>query len=499
MKQGKVALVGAGPGDPGLVTKKGWQCIQEADVIVYDALVCPSVLNAAKPDCQLIFAGKQAGHHFKKQKEINLMLAQLAAEGNYVVRLKGGDPFIFGRGGEEGQALKKHNIAFEIVPGVSSCYSVPAYAGIPVTHRSYASAFHVITGHKQLDHQLDLDYNSLANLDGTLIFLMSLMNLPHIAKELIIHGKSPDIPTAVIQEGTTARQRTVIATLGTIAEAVKEQNISTPSMIVIGEVVALRDELQWFETGVLFGKHIVITGTPHYNQKLAKKLRQFGPQVTELSLIQIKENSPYQLKHIKWENYQWLVFTSANGVELFFRQILQSNIDFRQILPCKFAAIGNGTAYALKKHGIFADCIPEKFNSKHLAQALIPMLSDTDHVLLLRAENGSVVLPDLLQEAGIAVDTVPLYRTKPDLRKKELLSMVLQNADYLVFSSASAVQAYRTMADPNQFHGKILSIGSVTTVAAEQCGIPIAETAKRSDIDGVVHCLLENAMQSKED
>ena len=254
MKTGRVFLVGAGPGDPALLTEQGRKCLEQADAVVYDALACSSVLNLTKPDCSLIFAGKMAGNHYKKQSETNRLLVELAEQGKQVVRLKGGDPFVFGRGGEEAQVLQENGIPFSIVPGVSSCYSVPAYAGIPVTHRAYAPAFHVITGHRKTEQHAELDYATLAKLDGTLIFLMSLSNLPQIAAALIQNGKPSETPAAVIQEGTTAHQRVVTASLENIAEEVRRQGIHTPAMTVIGDVVGLREQLQCMETVSYPGK-----------------------------------------------------------------------------------------------------------------------------------------------------------------------------------------------------------------------------------------------------
>lgn len=283
MKTGTVFLVGAGPGDPALLTEQGKTCLEQADVVVYDALACSSVLNLTRPDCELIFAGKTAGNHHKKQSETNQLLAELAQQGKRVVRLKGGDPFVFGRGGEEAQVLQSLGIPFQIVSGVSSCYSVPAYAGIPVTHREYAPAFHVITGHRKTEQHTELDYATLAKLDGTLVFLMSLSNLPAIAASLIQQGKSPDTPAAVIQRGTTARQRVVTAPLSEIAAEVQRQGIHTPAMTVIGDVVSLRQQLSWFGMGELSGKKVLLTGTPAYTRKAAEQLRFCGAEPVEVS------------------------------------------------------------------------------------------------------------------------------------------------------------------------------------------------------------------------
>lgn len=499
MKQGKVYLLGAGPGDPELLTRKGERCLREADVIVYDALACPSVLNLAKLGCELIFAGKVAGHHYKKQYETNFLLVELAKKGKTVVRLKGGDPFIFGRGGEEAQVLLAHDVDFEVVPGISSCYSAPAYAGIPVTHRDYASSFHVITGHKKMGNQPELDYATLAKLDGTLVFLMSLTNLSHIAAALMANGKSPDTPAAVIQQGTTAHQKTAVGTLSTIAEEVQRQQIHTPAMTVIGDVVTLRQELNWFERSPLFGKKVIATGTPQHARLLAEHLRQYGAETEEISLIDTTKPTPGLLRNVDWNAYSWIVLTSGNGVQLLFDALVQDEADLRQLSHLKFAAIGTGTAKALAEKGIYVDCVPQQFESRYLAEALIPQLSDYDRVLLMRAENGSTVLPDLLRDAGKSFDAVSLYRTETNLQKETLLRMALQDADYLVFASSSAVRAYGQMRDPEAAcPAKVISIGAVTTRTAEALGIPVAYTAENATIEGITDCILQDALSGKE-
>lgn len=499
MKQGKVYLLGAGPGDAALMTLKGCRCLQEADVVVYDYLVPPSALNTVKPDCELIFAGKLAGHHFKKQNEINLLLAELAKQGKIVVRLKGGDPFIFGRGGEEAQILHEHGVPFEVVPGISSCYSAPSYAGIPVTHREYASSFHVITGHKQTENCSDIDFELLAKLNGTLVFLMSLTNLPHIADELVLHGKNGDTPAAVIQQGTAAHQKTAVGTLATIAEEVRRQQIHTPALTVVGDVVSLRSKLNWFERGALFGKKVIATGTPPYNSQLSAYLRQYGAETAEISLIACKTPEQNPLTELDWSAFSWIVFTSANGAALFREALRQSRTDMRRLMHLKFAAIGPGTARALEEQGIYADCVPERFESRYLAEALIPQLSADDCVLLMRAENGTSVLPEMLKKAGKKCVSVPLYRTETDMRKKELLQLHLPDADYLVFSSASAVRAYAEMngsSVPDSV--KVISIGAVTSRAAEECGIPAAYTAEEATVSGIAAAILRDAAAENE-
>lgn len=489
MKTGTVFLVGAGPGDPALMTEQGRTCLRQADAVVYDALACASVLNLTRPDCALIFAGKTAGNHHKKQGETNQLLADLARQGKRVVRLKGGDPFVFGRGGEEAQVLHAQGIPFVIVPGVSSCYSVPAYAGIPVTHREYAPAFHVITGHRKTAQHAELDYAVLAKLDGTLVFLMSLTNLPQIAASLIQNGKSPETPAAVIQEGTTARQRVVTAALAEIASAAQKEGIHTPAMTVIGDVVALRQELQWYGKGSLFGKKILLTGTPEYTAKAADQLRQCGAEPSEVSLIYPQVLDAHLLRNISWKSYTWAVLTSSNGVELLFDTLKSAGVDLRCLLHLRFAAIGKGTAQALADHGIFVDCVPEHFDSRSLAEALIPELSEGDRVLLLRAENGSVLLPQLLEQAGKAFDNVPLYTVQTDQRKQEVLLQELADSDYVFLASGSAAGAFAEMTAQVSYAAKVIAIGAATARAAEANGIPVAETAAQADITGMIEAV----------
>lgn len=496
MTLGKVYLVGAGPGKRDLLTCRGAQCLEMADAVVYDQLACPSVLNLVKPSCELYFAGKEASHHVKPQWETNALLVALAKQGKQVVRLKGGDPFVFGRGGEEAQCLSAQGIPFEVVSGVSSCYSVPAFAGIPVTHRACASAFHVVTGHRQSGQSEAPDYGVLAKLDGTLVFLMSLTNLPQIAQGLLKNGKCPDTPVAVVQQGTTAHQRVATGTLETIVAEVKRQNIGTPAMTIIGAAVSLRQELQWFEKGALFGKKVIATGTPVYAKKLAEQLQTYGADTAEISLILPESLDTACLKKLAWQSYTWAVLTSANGVQLFFEALRQNGVDLRNLLHLRFAAIGSGTASALQEKGIYVDCVPERFDSKCLAEALIPQLSEQDRVLLLRAENGTAVLSELLQSAGKQVTSVSLYQTVPDFRKKELLQWHLADADYVVLASASAVSAYAQMGVPSG--AKVISIGAVTTKAAEQYQISVTATAQESTAEGIVQCILQDVKQEKE-
>lgn len=488
MNKGKVWLVGAGPGDKGLLTIKGKECLANADMVIYDSLVCPSLLNLTQDGCELVFAGKRAGKHFKKQSETNMLLVEAALQGKNVVRLKGGDPYVFGRGGEEAEVLHKYGIEFEVVPGVSSCYSAAAYSGIPVTHRDYASSFHVITGHKKEDAHM-LDFANLAALEGTQVYLMSLNNLDVIASGLIMHGKSPQTPAAVISRGTTPRQNTIISTLENIAKEAK--NAETPALTVIGDVVFLHNVLNQQVNGILSGMKVIVTGTKRYSERLADCLRSYGAETEEISLLGIKPASAEKFSKIDWDSFSWIVFTSMNGVRIFFDLIAESGTDLRKAVNMKFASIGRGTAQELERHGIHTDVIPEKYESRYLAEALVPMLSDDDKVLLMRAENGTTVLQDILKQNKKAFEAFPLYRTDTVYAKRELLQMNMNDADYVVFASASAARAYKELTDDMcGTYARIISIGEVTTKAAEEMGISVAATAENATAEDIAAAII---------
>lgn len=501
MKKGKVWLVGAGPGDKELLTIKGKKYLEEADVVVYDLLACPSILNLVKDECELIFAGKKAGNHFKKQSETNMLLAELAMQGKNVVRLKGGDPFIFGRGGEEAQVLKEHGIDFEIVPGVSSCYSAAAYCGIPITHRDHASSFHVITGHKKGESAEDLDFKTLAGLSGTQVYLMSLQNLKNISSGLISNGKNPKTPAAVISRGTTPHQEIAVSTLENIAEEAKIKKITPPALTVIGDVVSLHDELNWLDKKILSGKKIIVTGTKSYSHKLADCLNKYGADATEISLLRIKGIENKRFSSVEWKKFTWIVFTSVNGVKKFFEMLVKTKTDFRNFMHMKFAAIGTATADELALHGIYVDIVPEKYESKYLAEALISKLDKDDNVLLMRAENGTTVLQDMLCENDRNFESFPLYRTEPVYSKSELLQLNLKDADYVVLASSSAARAYSELTENiDVTNVKLISIGDVTTHTAELLGLNITATAKNAKADDIAEAIINDIAEgSKED
>lgn len=486
-----VYLVGAGPGDARLFTEKGLDCVRCADVIVYDNLISGSILNEARLDAELIYAGKRSGSHHMKQEEISALLVKKALEGHSVVRLKGGDPFIFGRGGEEALELSKMDIPFEIVPGVSSSYSVPAYAGIPVTHRGLASSFHVITGHEDGNKTSSaLDYQTLAKEEGTLIFLMGLKNLNKIASNLIANGKDPHTPAAVLERGTTAAQKSVKAELKDIAEAVEKAGLKTPAISVVGPVVELKDSLSWFGRGILAGKRVLATGTRAFVREMEAAFHPLGAELVALSLIEVcplwNERIAEALR--KLDSYRWIVFTSGNGVELFFTRLREQGIDLRRLMQVKFAVIGRKTADALLQHGFQSDFVPEQFSGADLAAEWIPTLKPDEKVALFRAENGSRVLTEALAEAGISYDDIGLYETWTDLRRQEELNRAIQEVDYVTVASSSAAQALAAMLEPEQrekLTAKCISIGPSTTKTMEKLGLPVYADAVEYTAEGI--------------
>lgn len=547
----KVSLVGAGPGDAGLLTRKGLECIRHADVIIFDNLISGSLLNEAKLDAELIYVGKRAGHHHMTQDEIQDVLVEKALTGKYVVRLKGGDPFVFGRGSEEARVLKTYGIPYEIVPGVSSAYSVPAYAGIPVTDRNCASSFHVITGqeggHKE---KASLDYETLAKEEGTLIFLMGLRHVDTIAQKLIRYGKDAATPAAVIEKGTTAAQRKVCSDLGHITDEVVKQGIQTPAILVVGAVAALGDDLGWFGNEVLSGKRVLMTGTRHMAEELRKVLEPLGAELVTVSLIESRvldnrddTNGAEDIKcaggmndvegangtegmncaedvrgtadkaAVKigealeaMERYSWLVFTSGNGVELFFEKLKKEKMDIRRLSHLKFAAIGRKTAQALGEYGIFCDFVPTAYSSETLAKEWIPTLKPNDQVLLMRAKEGASALPEGLREAGISFDDVALYETWVDHRRMEELNRILPEVDYVILASGSAAKAFAELISEDAKaalescgdKAKLISIGPSTTQAAKQMGLKIYATASEYTADGVAAAIMADVMKSQQ-
>lgn len=491
LQSGKVYLIGAGPGDTGLITMKGIEALKEADVIVYDHLASPSLLNTTKDEAEWIDAGKFAGHHRMKQAEIEELLIEKAMEGQTVARLKGGDPFIFGRGGEEALALTAAGIDYEVIPGVSSVYSAPAYAGIPITHRGKASSFHVITGHEDpTKENSSLDYEILAREEGTLVFLMGLSKLHQISERLIANGKDAHTPAAVIASGTTARQRCVTGELGRIAAISEKADIQPPAILVVGDVVSLKKEIDWQQAGSLSGKKILVTATEIIAEPLAEKIRKLGGEPVVMSLISVRAEKMYGLKEVLVRpGKRWLVFTSRNGVRFFFEQMKKEQVDIRSLGDSRIAVMGAGTRKELENWGCYADLLPEQSCSESLAKALCENVQYDEEICLFRAEEASDVLIKRLREKGFFVVDTPMYHTEKMWKKASLLKEVLEDMDAVTFCSASAVRAFAQMTEGQRFAAKNVCIGPVTAQAAKKAGLHIDKVAEQYDLEGLTEAL----------
>lgn len=502
VNKGMVYLVGGGPGDEDLFSRKGLRLIREADVVVYDNLASSSLLNEVRDDAELIYAGKRSSHHHLKQYETNQLLIDLALSGKNVVRLKGGDPYIFGRGGEEGQELREAGVDFEVVPGISSSYSVPAYCGIPVTHRDYASSFHVITGHEgsHKNGATVLDYGTLAREEGTLIFLMGLKNLPNIVSALIENGKDPATPVGVLQEGTTARQKVATGCLSDIVEVVKREGIRTPAITVVGDVVGLSKVLDWYGHKPLSGKSVLVTGSRAMVDRLSPILKEEGAEAISFSLIRTENLHNPQLKEAlnEIDTYSWIIFTSANGVACFFEELKELRKDIRDFAHIHFAVIGEGTKKALEDHGIYSDFVPTAYSSADMARAILPLLQESDRVLMLRAQEANQVLPDAFDAAHISYTNIFLYHTVRDYRKADELNRLIAMTDYITFASSSAVKAFVEMVDDlSLVKGKYISIGPVTTKTAGKLGLTIDKTAVSYTARGILDMILQDVAEEK--
>ena len=491
LQSGKVYLIGAGPGDTGLITMKGIEALKEADVVVYDHLASASLLNETKDAAEWIDAGKFAGNHRMKQSEIEQLLIEKAMAGHVVARLKGGDPFIFGRGGEEALALTAAGIEYEVIPGVSSAYSAPAYAGIPITHRGKASSFHVITGHEDpTKENSSLDYEILAREEGTLVFLMGLSKLHQISERLIANGKDAHTPAAVIASGTTARQRCVTGELGRIAAISEKADIQPPAILVVGDVVSLKKEIDWQQAGSLSGKKILVTATEIIAEPLAEKIRKLGGEPVVMSLISVRAEKMYGLKEVLVRpGKRWLVFTSRNGVRFFFEQMKKERIDIRILGICRIAVMGAGTRRELENWGCYADLLPEQSCSESLAKALCENVQYDEEICLFRAEEASDVLIKRLREKQYRVVDIPTYRTEIMWKKRELLREMLEDVDAVTFCSASAVSAFVQMTEGHDLVAKTICIGPVTAQAAKKVGLHIDKVAEQYDLEGLTEAL----------
>lgn len=495
---GKVYLIGAGPGDPGLLTLKGRDCLARADVIVYDRLADPRILGWGREDAEKIYVGKASSHHTMKQEDICQLLAKLAAEGKTVARLKGGDSFVFGRGGEEALLLREKGLPFEFVPGITSAIAVPEYAGIPVTHRKVAASFAVITGHEDPTRpHSGINWKGLATGVDTLIFLMGVENLKNITARLVENGRPADTPAALVRWGTHPEQRTLVTTLGNAYDDVQKAQLKPPAIFIVGNVVRLRDQLNWFETKPLFGKTFVVTRARAQASSLTKRLEEEGAAVLEVPAIRITDPEDYApldnaIDHLA--QYRWVLFTSANGVDRFFERLAAHGKDARAFAPCKIGAIGSATADTLDAYGIRADLVPATYKAEDLTEALLPLLQKGDKVLLARAARARNVLPDALRAAGAGVDVVAVYRTAADCGNKDELVAALKNGtvDCVTFTSSSTVTNLLDALGTEKGLLDSVTLAAIGPITAQTCkkqGLFPAVMAEKYTIDGLVEAL----------
>jgi uroporphyrinogen III methyltransferase / synthase len=492
---GIVFLVGAGPGDSGLMTIRSLDLIVAADVIVHDRLIPPDALAAARPDAEILYVGKEPGEASVPQEGIEELLIDRARQGKLVVRLKGGDPFVFGRGGEEAEALADAGIPFEIVPGITAGVAAPAYAGIPVTHRDDASAVAFVTGHEDPEKEDSaLDYDALARFPGTLVFYMGVKALPRIAESLIAAGREASEPAAVIERGTLPGQRTVTSTLEGIAEEAEEAGIKPPAVTVVGPVAARRAQIAWLERRPLHGKRVVVTRARAQASELARRLDALGAEPIELPAIRIEpriDSDEVRRAVESLHAYALVCLTSANGVNLLFEAMAAQGRDARAFANASVAAIGSGTEAALAAHGVLADIVPERFVAEELAKALDALQLEGKPVLIARASEAREVLPDALRKKGAEVDVVTLYETVAEEADPEAIERA-READFITFTSSSTVRNFVEAAGKNGIPGdaRVISIGPVTSEAIREAGLAVDVEAERHDIDGLVEALL---------
>jgi len=512
-KTGKVYLIGAGPGDPGLITVRGREALRQAEVVVYDYLANAALLREAKPGAEIIYVGKSASQHTMSQDKINLLLVELGRAGKVVARLKGGDPFVFGRGGEEAEVLRAADIAFEIVPGISSAIAVPAYAGIPLTHRDFVSSFTVITGHSGppvAAQEEKLDWQALANASGTLVLLMGVNHLGQIATRLIEAGKSPALPVAVVRWGTTWQQETVTGTLANIAQLVKAAGIKPPAVTIIGEVAGLRERLQWWdkpEVRPLLGKRVVVTRTREQASSLLAKLTELGADALEFPTIKIiapESFGPLDDAITQLGQYDWVIFTSVNGVDYFMARLKQAGKDARAFGQAKVCAIGPATAARLEEANIRADFMPSKF----VAESILAELGEVSgqHILLARADVARDALREGLTAQGAQVDNVVTYRqvigseedSPTSLKAAELVALLeAGEIDLVTFTSSNTVRNFATrLATASDKplttllqKSRIACIGPITAGTAREMGLAVDIEADEFTIDGLLEVI----------
>jgi uroporphyrinogen III methyltransferase/synthase len=499
MTIGTVYLVGAGPGDPGLLTIRARELLQSCDDVVYDALVNEEMLSAelGGRDVARHFVGKRGGESASaRQGDIERLLVRLAREGRRVVRLKGGDPFVFGRGGEEAQALGEAGIPFEIVPGITAGVAGPAYAGIPVTHRGAATAVTLVTGHEDPDKgERGTDWRALARTNATLVLYMGVRTLPEVVRELLAGGRSADTPAAVIERATYPAQRVIMGTLATIADRAREASVAAPAITIVGDVVGLRDEIEWFDRRPLAGARIVVTRARAQASSLSARLRELGADVIEMPAIRVEplDTGPLDRALAVAPEYDWMIFTSQNAVEVVWGAMRARGLDARTLGGVRIAAIGRATADALLDHGMAADVVPQRF----VAESLVEALETRDdvsgrRVLLPRAADARDVLPDGLRALGAEVDVVPIYRTMMDGEGAARVAARLTagDVDLVTLTSSSTARYFVDAVGADAARAApVASIGPVTSAAARALGLRVAVEAEESTIAGLIAAL----------
>ena len=507
MIKGTVCLAGAGPGDPGLIGVRALECIKQADAIVYDRLVSPRLISLAREDAELIYVGKASSRHTLRQEEINALLLRLAKENKTVLRLKGGDPFVFGRGGEEAMYLREHGIAFEIIPGITSAIAVAAYAGIPVTHRGIATSFAVFTGHEDPEKtESGLRWDKLATAVDTLVFLMGVENLPYITSQLMTHGKAAGTPAAVIRWGTTPDQQTLVTTLGSAVSDVAEAKLTPPAIFIVGEVVNLREELRWFDQRPLFGRKILVTRAREQASRLTSGLEAAGAQCIEAPTIRIVPPDSYKELDRAIEGvsgYTWVILTSPNGVEAFFDRMNSAGKDARHLGSVSVAAIGPETAAALRRQGILADVVPGEFRAEAVVEALKGCVGPRDRILIPRALQARDILPVELAKMGAAVDVVTAYKTVTGEADGEALTGMLAagEVDIVTFTSSSTVNNLLGILGEKGREllagVKIACIGPITAQTCSENGLVPALVATEYTIKGLTESIIKELGESR--
>lgn len=502
---GKVYLVGAGPGDPGLITVRGRYLLEKAEVVVYDYLASRKLLKHVPRDAELIYAGKKGGaKHTHSQEEINQMLVDHALAGKVVVRLKGGDPFIFGRGGEELEKLFAARVPFEVVPGVTSATAAATYAGIPITHRNYTASVAFLTGHEDpAKKDSNIDWSKLATGAGTIVVYMGIKNLPVIVDNLLKYGRDPQTPVAVVRWASTPEQRTVVGTLETITEVVAEAGIRPPSLIIVGEVVRLRETIDWFEKRPLFGKKVVVTRTRDQASQLIADLEEQGADCFECSTIDIRPVDNYEVFDAELERikeYHWILFSSLNGVTHFFERVYAKGMDARDLKGPGIAVVGKSTADLLLKYGIKANLIPEVFTSEGLVESMLDMGVEGRNILIPRAEKGREILPETLRGAGAQVTIAPVYKNVMPAGRKEELRQELESGhvDMVTFTSSSTVRNFLTMLEAVNEEElktllkdvKIAAIGPITAKTVTDNGLVVDVQPEEHTIEAMVHAIV---------